>query len=244
MLRAVADSFLSLTFPRQCRVCAGLVDDSLDGDACGSCWKKTRIFIGSEMLCSKCGAFLGEAGDSRSARCHRCDGHFYDKALSVGIYELALAASVIALKSIPHVPRRVVRLIRNAAQNADLQNNDVVIPVPLSKQRRLERGFNQAEMIAAILARSSGTALDTGSLARTLHTPIHRIGMDDKARDLTVRKAFAVARPKLIADKRVLLVDDVFTSGATTSHCARILKKHGAERVTVFTLARAVLADS
>ncbi|HVF46980.1 MAG TPA: phosphoribosyltransferase family protein [Pyrinomonadaceae bacterium] len=176
--------------------------------------------------------------------CHKCDGHFYDRALAAGIYELALAASIIELKSTPRVPRRVADMIRNASQNTDLQNNDVVIPVPLSKLRRIERGFNQAETIAAVLTGSTGMPLDTGSLARALHTPIHRIGMDDKARDLTVRKAFKVERPKLIADKKVLLVDDVFTSGATASHCARILKKHGATRVTVFTLARAVQANS
>jgi len=242
MLRAVRASLLSLTYPRQCRVCTGPADDIDDGDACCNCWARTRIFSGSEMLCIKCGAFFDHRANARPVSCHRCDDHRYDRALALGIYELALAASVIALKSTPHLPGRVAGLIRDAAQKPDLRHHDVVIPVPLSKNRRLERGFNQAEIIAATLARSCGTPLDTGSLARPLHTPIHRIGMDDKARDLSVRKAFKVERPKLIADKRVLLVDDVFTSGATASHCARILKKHGATRVTVFTLARAVLA--
>ena len=65
--------------------------------------------------------------------------------------------------------------------------------------------------------------------------------MDQKARELTIHNAFEVTRPKLITDKNVLLVDDVLTSGATASQAAKILKKNGATRVNVFTLARAVL---
>src|SRR5688572_19867437 len=103
MLRAVRASLLSLTYPRQCRVCAGPADDTKDGEACSICWAKTRIFNGSEMLCSKCGAFFGDSVNPSPAYCHRCDEHRYDKALALGIYELALAASVIALKSTPRV---------------------------------------------------------------------------------------------------------------------------------------------
>ena len=71
---------------------------------------------------------------------------------------------------------------------------------------------------------------------------MHRIGMDEKARELTVRKAFEVTRPKLIEGQNILLIDDVFTSGATASYCAKVLKKHGAAKVNVLTLARAVLS--
>ncbi len=70
---------------------------------------------------------------------------------------------------------------------------------------------------------------------------MHRIGMDKKARELTVKNAFEITRPKLIEGKNVLLVDDVFTSGATASSCAKVLKKNGAVGVQVFTLARAVM---
>ena len=75
-------------------------------------------------------------------------------------------------------------------------------------------------------------------MTRTIHTPMHRAGMDAKGRALTVEKAFAVTRPKLIAGKNILLVDDVLTSGATISACAKILKKNGARKVFVLTVAR------
>ena len=70
---------------------------------------------------------------------------------------------------------------------------------------------------------------------------MHRIAMDKKARELTVVNAFEVTRPNLIAGQRILLVDDIFTSGATASACAKVLKKNGAVEVNVFTLARAIL---
>ncbi len=105
----------------------------------------------------------------------------------------------------------------------------------------IERGFNQAEIIAKSVANITGIPVDSHSLVRTTHTPMHRVGMDKRARELTVVNAFKVVRPNLIKGSRILLVDDVFTSGSTASNCAKALKKAGAERVKVLTLARAVM---
>jgi len=115
----------------------------------------------------------------------------------------------------------------------------VVIPVPLSARRLQERGFNQAAVIATVIARSGNLLLDENSLVRKIHTPMHRAGMDRKARAMTVKKAFEVVRPKLIEGRDTLLVDDVLTSGETASICARVLKKSGAATVSVLTIARA-----
>lgn len=115
------------------------------------------------------------------------------------------------------------------------------MPIPLSKQRMIERGFNQAEVIARSVARNTDIPVDSHSLVRTTHTPMHRAGMDKRARELTVINAFKVVRPNLVRGSRILLVDDVFTSGSTASDCAKTLKKAGAERVKVLTLAQAVM---
>lgn len=237
MFKAIQNSLLSVVYPGECRVCSIAVCDINDGVACGECWTKTRTFRGSESLCGKCGIFFGDDAPPSPVFCHRCDGHFYQKASAIGIYEHALAASIISLKTSPHIPRRIVDAIRKF----NFPEADILVPIPLSKQRKLERGFNQAEVIAAAVSRATKIPVDALSLVRKTHTPIHRTGMDEKARDLSVRNAFEVVRPKLIAGKSVLLVDDVLTSGSTVSHCAEILKKHGALRVDVFTLARAVM---
>ena len=75
---------------------------------------------------------------------------------------------------------------------------------------------------------------------RRMRPPMHRVAMDKKAREMTVTNAFEVVRPKLIEGRSILLVDDIFTSGATVSYCAKALKKKGAAIVKVFTLARAL----
>ena len=241
MFRTVQNSLLSLIFPQECRVCAGHVERLEDGMACGECWTTTRIFTGSEMLCDKCGSFFGDESAPVPVFCHKCDDHSYDRAVAVGVYEKALAANIINLKTAPLITGRIKSAIPNALQRSEFLTADLIVPIPLSKRRKLERGFNQAEIIAAEIARTTGIPVDTFSLARKLHTPMHRVGMDQKARELTVKNAFEVLRPKLIAGKNILLVDDVFTSGATSSYCAKVLKKNGAGRVNVFTLARAVM---
>jgi ComF family protein len=144
------------------------------------------------------------------------------------------------MKSIPQLAPHLRKLIASSYGRLPFPP-DVVIPIPLSRMRHLERGFNQAETVGKEVARQLNVAFDPFSLVRTSHSPIHRVGMDAKARDLTVKNSFQVKRGNLIKGKNVLLVDDVMTSGATASHCARVLKKSGAASVVVFTVARAVM---
>jgi len=174
------------------------------------------------------------------ALCRQCDSHHYDYATSIGPYDGALKSEVIALKTVPKIASRTRELLFSSYANAGREASSVIIPVPLSRQRQLERGFNQAEIVANELSNKFHHEVDAGSLVRTNHSPIHRMGMDRKARDLSVKNAFTVARPKLIEGRSILLVDDVYTTGATLSYCAKALKKSGAVRVDVLTLARAL----
>jgi len=127
----------------------------------------------------------------------------------------------------------------NAQQRRPLNSASLIVPVPLHPERERERGFNQALLLARELARLSGLPLDEHSIVRRIHTERHRAGMDAKARRQSVATAFTVRHPKLVAGQRVLLVDDVFTTGATVSACASALKEAGSERVFVLTIARA-----
>jgi ComF family protein len=240
MLRVALDPLLSLVFPRECQICHGLVESFDLGVACRQCWSETRIFDGTEALCLKCGAFRGDIEPFPTAACHNCTDHQYDSAKAAGIYEKALAATVLRLKEDP--------VITNAGKHAYLAGFDrtcidpatIPMPVPLSRQRRIERGFNQAEVLCRLLKRFRDIRIDTHSLIRRRHTPMHRAAMDRKARADSVRNAFEVTRPNFVKDREILLVDDVFTSGATASSCAEALKKAGASKVSVLTLARAV----
>jgi ComF family protein len=114
------------------------------------------------------------------------------------------------------------------------------MPVPLHEERLRERGFNQAGEIANALSKLSGLKVDEWSLARMIHTERHRAGMDERARRESVENAFDIRRPRLVENENILLVDDVFTTGATVSSCARALKNAGAGEVFALTIARPV----
>ncbi len=240
MLKVISDSIVSILYPQACGICKQSVENSADGAACRDCWEQTKIFSRRDILCYKCGVFLRESDHPTETFCRRCDNHFYDSAHAIGVYDKALASAVIHLKHVPSVAKTTRQYLIETFRSSSFQDINLIIPVPLSKKRLLERGFNQAAVIARIVAKSSGVALDEHSLIRTSHTPMHRAAMDRKARELTVKNAFAVTRPNLIANKNILLIDDVFTSGSTASYCAKILKKNGASSVKVLTLARAV----
>ena len=240
MIQELYDSLLTLAYPQSCHICERSVETSYNGIVCQNCWERTKIFTGDETICHKCGRFLSDKQIDFETFCHQCDEDFYDKSRAVGKYGQGLSAAILNLKREPIVAKRLHKLFTEAFYKTPFQDATRIIPIPLSKRRFLERGFNQAAVLARILAKETGIVLDEQSLIRTKHTRIHRAGMDKKGREMSVEKAFEVKREKLIKDEIILLVDDVFTSGATASMCAKILKKKGASKVYVFTIARTV----
>lgn len=240
---AVADAALALVYPMSCAAC-GLdgVERRADAPACAACWDATRIFGGDETLCWKCGtpARVELPAEVRErVRCRRCDADEYTAARAAGAYESALRAAVLRLKHEPHVGARLSALLARAQQRPPLDRARLVVPVPLHAERLRERGFNQAALLARAVAARNRLRLDEWSLARERHAERHRAGMDARGRRETVDDAFRVARPRLVAGERVLLVDDVLTTGATVSACARALRESGAAEVFVLTAARA-----
>jgi ComF family protein len=235
------DAALALLYPQACAVCGASVEARDDGVACALCWRETRIFTEQDALCWKCGAHsLGTMPTEKlmEVRCRRCEQEPYGAARACGIYERALRASVLALKREPHAAPRLARLLYEAQQREPLRSATRIIPVPLHPERERERGFNQASILGRSLARLTGLPCDEWSLVRTLYTERHRAGMDARARRESVDKAFRVERARLVENERILLLDDVFTTGATVSAAACALKAAGAQAVFVLTLAR------
>jgi ComF family protein len=236
------DSVLALIYPQRCAACGGSVDSRHDGVACSTCWDATRIFDEDDTLCWKCGALSTAAvaeEKRQTVRCGRCDADSFTGARACGLYEGALRASILALKREPNVARRLQETLRRTQQRTRLAEADLIVPVPLHASRERERGFNQAVVLARGLARATKLPIDEYSLVRRVHTERHRAGMDARSRRDSVGGAFEVRRPEPIAGRRVLLIDDVFTTGATVSECAAVLKSAGAADVYVLTIARA-----
>ena len=232
-------SLISLFFPVQCAVCEEPIADLGAHPSCQKCWRETKLFSGEETLCSKCGKLHSYESTNQKVFCRECDDHFYDFAASCGIYESALSAAVISLKNTPRISNLVARALFERYVTAGFSTADLIIPVPLSKRRSFERGFNQAEIISTDFANTAGIELDTRSLKRSKHTVVSRASMDPKGRETSVSNAFVVKRRSKIKDKNILLIDDVLTTGATASMAAKALKKAGAKRVEVLTIARA-----
>ena len=237
------DSLLALVYPQACAVCDGSVESRALGVTCADCWQQTKIFTGTETICWKCGLLspgLVTEEQRGDVRCRRCDGDSFAAARACGVYEGALRASILALKHSPYLCGRLVALLAETQMRSPLNRATRIVPVPLHPQREKARGFNQAAVIARALSRANGLPCDEASLIRSHHTDRHRAGMDAKDRRATVVEAFRVSYPALIAGERVLLVDDVFTTGATVSSCAKALLEAGAVEVFVLTIARPV----
>lgn len=266
-LQTLRDGILSLTYPQECRICNQPVDSFNDGIVCSACWNNplvTRLFD-NQANCLKCQLPLAPrqsfptpykaqspvqaAGDNPRPQapaaetiqgfCRQCESMPFTFARACGAYAGALEANVLFLKSRPHICRRMREIFLHAfAANRSVLSSDVVIPVPLHARRRQERGFNQAELLAALIARHFDLRLDVESLQRTKPTERHRAGMDAFERRQSVRGAFQVAHPGALQNDSVLLLDDVFTTGSTICAATQTLLAAGVAQVQVLTLAR------
>jgi ComF family protein len=238
-VQLLGDALLALAYPQVCAMCGGSVEQRRFGVACEACWGATPIFTGGETVCLKCGV----PALCEEVRCGRCDAHSFTAARAAGLYEGALRETALQLKRRPYLPEHVEELLMAAAQRKPLNASTRIVPVPLHAERLRTRGFNQAAIVAQMLAESLSLPLDEVSLVRVSGSEKHRAGMDAKGRHDTVAGAFVVAHPVLVANENILLVDDVFTTGATVSACAEVLLGAGAAKVFVLTLATAHAAN-
>ena len=239
--RLIFDALLTLSYPQSCAICGCSVEERRFGVACETCWNATRILSGAETICWKCGLLSDEISPARldEVRCRRCEEQSFTEARSIGPYEDALRASVLELKRQPHLSQHLETLLLAAAKREPLNLCARILPVPLHAKRLRSRGFNQASILAQVLSKGLRLPVDEVSLVRVSSTEKYRAGLDAKGRRDTVTGAFEVRHPRLIANEDILLVDDVFTTGATVSACAEALIGAGAKTVCVLTISRA-----
>src|SRR5262249_42373008 len=160
---------------------------SLTGDFCVKCW--TRL----QPLPSR----FPDHIEGVDRRCGQCDQFAFGFVRACGPYEGALRETVLRLKLCPHISARLRdSLQRTFAALPDAHLIESIIPVPLHPDRRAERGFNQAEVIARALASLSGLRLDLMALARVKKTERHRAGMGARERARSLEKAFRIRVPR------------------------------------------------
>jgi ComF family protein len=158
----------------------------------------------------------------------------------VGPYAGVLRAQVLFLKKKPYVcPRLREEIRKTVAGEPAFRDVQLVLPIPLHPRRRRERGYNQAELVAEEVARALARPLRREVVRRVIYTEPHRAGADAVARARSVARCFAVASPDALRGRVVLLVDDVYTTGATLNECAQTVRQAGARAVYGFVVARA-----
>lgn len=234
------DSIFALFFPVVCRVCQQPIERFTAVPVCEDCLQTVRPFAG--LKCAKCGLFLQGPvvlhGTVFCALCRR--GAFvFDQARSFGWYEGTLRSLIHLLKYNGFRPLAKPLGSRIAGLVTDFQpiSFNLVLPVPLHSKRQRLRGFNQSALLAKQLAKVCGIALGMKDCVRVRDTP-PQTGLRAAERRRNVAGAFHVPSPPAVNSKRVLLIDDVMTTGATANSCARALLEAGAECVSVLTLAR------
>lgn len=238
--RAISTGFIDLLAPPQC----------------GNCGCEVETGLGEAMLCLQCLEDLSVG--SRLRRCVRCAMPLpvelahrcphcskkrlrHDEIWTWGTYDAALRRALLHIKNPGHDVLTDSLASLFWAQNGDKINAsafDAIVPIPLHWARRFARGTNSAEVLAECLGRRSRVTVVSRMLARRRKT-IPQSGLTQRQRRINIRGALATRRGYVLDAARILLVDDIYTSGATCGEAARVLKAAGAAQVGIAVIARA-----
>jgi ComF family protein len=230
---------LALFYPRVCQLCEQERATPEQGFVCAKCWTGVRFI--KPPFCDRCG--LPYEGDITTpfecSNCRDLDLHFSSarSAVTAKGVTLEVIHRFKYQRALWFEPFLADLLLRAALPGLRSEKWDLVVPVPLHSTKEREREFNQAERIASHLARALNVPLRNDLVRRVLPTRTQTL-LTKKQRADNVRRAFAAGNGGKLRGQRVILLDDVLTTGATTSACARVLRAAGAGEVCVWTVAR------
>lgn len=239
---AVARGAIDLLLPPRCLACENRVDRQ--GLLCADCFPRHR-FITAPM-CARCGVPFGHPGEAGpQGLCAACLAHppVFGRARAVWRYDAASRDVILPLK---HADRTelapaLARLMAGAGREL-LHGADLLVPVPLHYRRLVARRYNQAALLARGIGRIARVTVVPDLLRRVRATPsLGDLGAAERAAVLAGTIAVAPRHRARLAGQRVVLIDDVLTSGATANECARVLLADGAAAVDVLAAARVPL---
>ena len=242
-VKILGEGLISLLLAADCGVCQHPLEPSNITFVCIDCWSKIKWL--KDPYCSKCSRPLSSTFKSIPTflcpECRRQNVHF-NRAFIPTLYEGVMKKVIHLLKynkktGIMRTLEKIIRSYLNCL-NSSFPCLDLVVPIPLHRKKLRERGFNQAELIAKVVAKHLQVRLTKGNLKRTKAT-ISQTSLDRKERKRNLREAFTVKNRDEFQAKNVLLVDDVYTTGTTIKEAAKVLKQARVKDVYVFALARA-----
>lgn len=232
-------ALFELVFPEDCRVCSRPLREVSRVPVCAACLAEPAPFE-AEFFCRACRTpFLNGAPLDEQGLCGVCRLGLanFDAAYSYGAYQGTLRKLIHLFKydGIRTLAEPLGRYLALALPPGE--QFDGVVPMPLHWRKRWQRGFNQSALLARVLARR--TSVPVIEAVRRVKATRPQAGLTNAQRRGNVAAAFRIRDPKSIEGRRLLLIDDVLTTGATVRSCAKVLKRAGARRVTVLTIARA-----
>lgn len=239
----VVATALNAVLPPRCLACGATVAET--GALCGPCWEGVQFL--APPMCGQCG-YPFELDPKGHSLCGACLARApaYDRARAVMAYDAGSRPLLLAFKHADRTEAAPALAKWLARAGADLlADAEAVVPVPLHNRRLFRRRYNQAALLAHALGRTGDVPVLPQLLRRVRNTPSQgRLSASGRKRN--VAGVFKVTPHQLerVAGKRILLVDDVLTTGATVEACARVLKRAGAKGVDVLTVARVVRARS
>ena len=249
LLDSAVSSLFATLFPSGCRFCSTPLNQISRIPVCKQCLDSVRTF--DAPVCQVCGAELAAAaGERLCVVCQQSQPEF-GRALACGRYDGTLRDLIHLLKyervrPVAGVLGRMLAAVARDVIPPPAPDRVLVTAVPLHARKLRQRGFNQAELLARQMVRCCGGAplvLEPKLLKRTRFTE-SQTGLSGDQRRANLKGAFSVAHPTKVAERHVLLVDDVYTTGTTVGECARVLRRAGAVSVGVVTVARAMMRDA
>ncbi len=232
-------------FPVHCSTCSSPLTDDPIPHFCSDCW--SAISLMPDARCARCDHPFPSSNTttySPNHVCRFCAEHppSYTRAWTLYPYMPPLQHAIRFFKYQGKVSLAAPLAALMIARLPPLNSVDVIIPVPLHIQRLREREFNQSLLLADHIGRSLDMPVAYTNLVRTAPTPAQTT-LSRKDRQKNLRRAFAVRHPDAIVNKRILLIDDVFTTGTTVNECAKTLRRAGSADVFAITLSRTVSVD-
>lgn len=239
MIIAALNDVSDVIFPPQCMGCAEILHPQNGKLFCPACKEKIRFITGS--LCPVCGTTFSNS-PAENHLCGNCleNKTYFSCARAVVSYETIILHAIHQFKYGNNIS--VGALLASfmadfSFPDVDFTDYSLIVPVPLHIKRLRQRGFNQSLILARALAKKWQIPVNFSLLKRHKFTET-QTGMNKTERKQNIKGAFEVRDKENIAGKNIIIVDDVYTTGATVNECAKILIKAGAQKVTVLTLAR------
>ena len=234
------DFFKDILFPSRCGICECLLDSE---GLCPDCWSKIRWI--SEPRCCICGQPFTTEMESVDFVCAQCASKkpYFDKAVSVFVYDDFSKKIILKFKhsDATYLAKMLTQWMFRAA-TLEIESSDLIIPVPIHFTKRLKRKYNQSELLAKKISDISNVKYEPRILDKIKQTSPQE-GLSGNQRRKNVIGSFGVNEKykHLLENKRILLIDDVFTTGSTVNECAKVLKKHSAKEIIVLTIARVIV---